>query len=93
MVPPLGHLLIPVAFQPETMEEREATIVVKINEELKFCFPIRGITEKASDKTDFTFRVKARSLLEQSIKVYLDGLEGFEEEENFTHTLSIPDPS
>jgi hypothetical protein len=91
MIPALGHLLIPVAFQPETMEEHEAMVLVKITEDLKWMFPIRGITERASEKIDFTFKVKARNLLEQNIQIQLDGLENLLEDENFTHTIAIPD--
>jgi hypothetical protein len=92
MVSPLGHLLIPVAFQPETMDEHEATVIVKISEDLKWVFPVRGITERASDRVDFNFKTKCRNVIEKTISVTLDGLENLVEDENFTHTIAIPEP-
>ena len=87
---PLGMLLIPVAFQPVSMEEALATLVVSITEDLAWRFPIRGITENASQQKDFSYRTKCRSGIEVPLKLILHDLQELPEEENFTHEIRVP---
>lgn len=87
---PLGMLLIPVSFQPVSMEEAQATLIVSITEDLAWRFPIRGITENASQHKDYSYKTKCRSTIEQPLNIFLHDLEDLIEEENFTHEIRVP---
>lgn len=87
---PLGMLLIPVSFQPVSMEEALATLTVSITEDLAWRFPIRGITENASQNKDFSYKTKCRNTIEQTLSIVLNDLQELSEEENFTHEIRVP---
>jgi hypothetical protein len=87
---PLGMLLIPVSFQPVSMEEALATLVVSITDDLAWRFPIRGITENSSQQRDFNYKTKCRNTIEQPLSIVLHDLEDLPEEENFTHEIRVP---
>lgn len=87
---PLGMLLIPVSFQPLSMEEALATLIISITEELAWRFPIRGITENASQHKDFNYKTKCRNTIEVPLSVVLHDLQDMPEEENFTHEIRVP---
>lgn len=86
-VGPLGVLLIPVAFQPKSMQECEAKLVVAMSEDLVWRYPVRGVAERPSNKVDFVFRTKCRTVLEKEISIVLQDLGSLPEEENFSHEL------
>lgn len=86
-ITPLGLLLLPVAFRPTKMQEFDGNLFVWITEELKWRYPIKGITERGSRKTDFTFKAKCRESIEKNIDVPLDDVRT--EEENYTHELNV----
>jgi hypothetical protein len=83
-------LLIPVSFQPVSMEEALATLVVSITDDLAWRFPIRGITENSSQQRDFNYKTKCRNTIEQPLSIVLHDLEDLPEEENFTHEIRVP---
>lgn len=89
-VGPLGLLLIPVSFQPVSMEEALATLVVSITDDLAWRFPIRGITENSSQQRDFNYKTKCRNTIEQPLSIVLNDLEELTEAENFTHEIRVP---
>lgn len=87
---PLGMLLIPVSFQPVSMEEAQATLIVSITDDLAWRFPIRGITENTSQYKDYSYKTKCRSTIEQTLSIVLHDLEDLDEEENFSHEIRVP---
>lgn len=87
---PLGSLMIPIAYQPNSMLEHRGFLVVSITEDLTWKYPLRGITEKPSAHVDFVFKTKCRSSLEKSIEVFLTDLQYLAEEENFSHEIHVP---
>ena len=91
-VAPQSVLLIPVGFTPLTMEEVTGNLYVSMTEELTWKFPIRGITERPSNKLDFIFRTKCRVALEKDIDIALHDLGSLPEEENFSHELQVSHP-
>jgi len=91
-VGPLGVLLIPVAFQPKSMQECEAQLVVAMSEDLVWRYPLRGVAERPSNKVDFVFRAKCRTVLEKEISIVLQDLGSLPEEENFSHELLASRP-
>ena len=84
-----GMLMIPLVFKPEHMEELHATLLVSASPELVWVYPIRGITERPSFKTDFVFKTKCRNSLERTVDVHLPDLAVLMEEENFSHELQV----
>jgi hypothetical protein len=86
-ITPLGLLLLPIAFRPAKMQEYEGSLFVWITEELKWRYPLKGITERGSRKTDFTFKAKCRESIEKNIDVPLDDVRT--EEENYTHEINV----
>lgn len=84
-----GMLMIPLVFKPGLMEELHATVFVTASPELVWVYPIRGITERPSFKTDFIFKVKCRNSLERVVDIHLPDLSALPEEENFTHELQV----
>ena len=89
---PLSVLLIPIGFQPQSMEECTSSLIVSITDELTWRYPLRGITERPSTKLDFVFRTKCRVSLEKEIDIHLHDLGTLPEEENFTHELTVSNP-
>lgn len=87
---PLGTLMIPIAYQPNSMLEHRGYLVVSITEDLTWKYPLRGITEKPSAHVDFVFKTKCRTSLEKTIEVYLTDLQYLAEEENFSHEIRVP---
>jgi hypothetical protein len=86
---PSGTLMIPLAFKPVHMEEVPATVLISASAELTWVYPIRGITERPSFKTDFIFKAKCRKTLEKIVEIQLPDLSFLQEEENFTHELQV----
>lgn len=91
-VGPQSILLIPVGFRPQNMEEVTGVLIVAMNEELTWRFPLRGITERPSNKLDFIFRTKCRVAMEKDIDIHLHDLGSLPEEENFSHDLQVSNP-
>ena len=89
----MNLLMIPVAFKPQNMEELSATVLISASEELTWRFPLRGITERPSNKIDFVFKTKCRASLEKEIEIQLPDLVSLAEDENFTHELQVQSPS
>lgn len=90
VIGPLGMLLIPVSFQPVSMEEALATLVISITDDLAWRFPIKGITENASQHKDFSYRTKCRNTIELPLSIILHDLQELPEEENFSHEIRVP---
>ena len=86
-VGPLGSLQIPFSFTPHSMIESSATIVVTMTKTLIWKYPIKGIAESVSHSTDFLFKCKARTQLDEKIKVKLSDIGDFKPEERFSFEL------
>lgn len=89
-ITPLGLLLLPVAFKPSKMQEYKGTLYVKITDELRWRYPLTGITERGSRKTNFTFKARCRESIEKNIDVKLEDVRV--EEENYTHEINVINP-
>ncbi|CAG9335550.1 unnamed protein product [Blepharisma stoltei] len=88
---PLGSLLIPVAFIPTSMDEHTAVLLVSITDELTWRYPLKGITENASTRIDYSFKTKCRTSLEMPLNIVLNDLVDLTEEENFTNEINVID--
>ena len=91
-VGPLGFLMIPVAYQPFSMQEHSAIVSVGITDELVWKYPLRGVTENTSTHIDYHFKAKCRTSFGHTLKILLDELTELNQEENFSHEMKVVDP-
>lgn len=79
----LGTIQIPFSFSPIVIGETVAKVIVTLSHQMKWTYPLVGVTETSSDKIDFSYSTKSRNKVTEQISVHLPGLDfpqGSEEE-------------
>jgi len=76
----LGHKQIPFTFSPSKLTKYYAEIIVYLNRNLFWTFPIIGITEVKSSGVDYYFKTKSKKMLDGKIVVNFNNGEDIENE-------------
>jgi hypothetical protein len=87
---PLSMFQIPINFSPSTLETAAGTLIIKIGN-INWTYPVVGITETKSEKTEMRFVTQSRKLLDDVVRCSnFDGIKEGETTE-FTWSLLYPD--
>jgi len=87
---PLSMFQVPLNFSPTSLQTASAKLIIKIGD-IKWTYPIVGITETKSEKTEMRFLTQSRKLLDEVVKcTNFDGIREGERTE-FTWSLIYPD--
>jgi len=78
---PLTSLEIPFRFKPTSISTYNCKVIITLNENLSWHFPVKGITESKSAIIYDTFKVKSRRKLKREMTLTLPGLVDVTEDE------------
>ncbi|KAI8929614.1 hypothetical protein BC831DRAFT_443384 [Entophlyctis helioformis] len=69
----LEKLEIPYTYTPTSMCKAEASVMVEMNAQLKWIFPIRGVPERILSSQPQVLDCRSREILERDLSLRLDG--------------------
>ena len=84
---PLTSLEIPFRFKPTSISTYNCKVIITLNENLSWHFPVKGITESKSATIYDTFKVKSRKKLKREMTLTLPGLVDVTEDETYVMEL------
>ena len=70
----LTNYQIPYVFIPKGIQEYDCEIEVRMNDKVKWVFPIRGLGEYVMKETVFSYKAKSREVLNSDLKMIVPGV-------------------
>ncbi|KAG2493472.1 hypothetical protein HYH03_008289 [Edaphochlamys debaryana] len=95
-VPPYGTLQVPLRFTPAALKTFHCEVLVAVEgssyslNTLEWRFPVRAMTEASMSGIIFRYKCKARSRIEETMEVTLNGLSAVGPDDEFTHEVVLP---
>jgi hypothetical protein len=71
------------------MTESKALIIISMDKQLVWRYPLKGIAESASSIVDYHFKTKARKAIDETIEIALPGFEELMPDDEFRYEINV----